>query len=55
MFYSIKEEGNIMNSQFDVLNSAKKWGFNVSNNYILCNTIDEVYDFVKKWEEEIEK
>ena len=52
LFYSIKEEGNIMNSQFDVLNSAKKWGFNVSNNYILCNTIDEVYDFVKKWEED---
>ena len=52
LFYSIKEEGNIMNSQFDVLNSARKWGFNVSNNYILCNTIDEVYDFVKKWEED---
>ena len=34
------------------MNSARKWGFNVSNNYILCNTIDEVYDFVKKWEED---
>ena len=52
LFYSIKEENNsTLDSQFDVLNKAKGWGFNVSNNYTLAKSIDEVYEFARYWEE----
>jgi len=52
LFYSIKEENNsTLDSQFDVLNKAKGWGFNVSNNYTLAKSIDEVYKFARYWEE----
>ena len=52
LFYSVKEENNnTLDSQFDVLNKAKGWGFNVSNNYTLAKSIDEVYEFARYWEE----
>ena len=52
LLYSIKEENNgSLNSQYDVLDKASQWGFNISNNYKLSNSIDQVYDFVKLWEE----
>jgi len=52
LFYSVKEENNnTLDSQFDVLNKAKGWGFNVSNNYTLAKSIDEVYKFARYWEE----
>ena len=52
LFYSVKEENNsTLDSQFDVLNKAKGWGFNVSNNYTLAKSINEVYEFARYWEE----
>ena len=52
LLYSIKEENNgSLNSQYDVLDKASQWGFNISNNYKLSNSIDQVHDFVKLWEE----
>ena len=52
LLYSIKEENNSsLNSQFDVLNKAKGWGFNVSKNYTMAKSIDKVHEFVKLWEE----
>jgi len=52
LFYSVKEENNsTLDSQFDVLNKAKGWGFNVSNNYTLAKSIEEVYEFARYWEE----
>ena len=52
LLYSIKEENNgSLNSQYDVLNKASQWGFNISKNYKLSNSIDQVHDFVKLWEE----
>ena len=48
LLYSIKVENNsTLDSQFDVLNKAKGWGFNVSNNYTLAKSIDEVYKFAR--------
>ena len=52
LLYSIKEENNgSLNSQYDVLDKASQWGFNISKNYKLSNSIDQVHDFVKLWEE----
>ena len=52
LLYSIKEENNgSLNSQYDVLNKAKGWGFNVSKNYTMAKSIDKVHEFVKLWEE----
>jgi len=51
LLYSIKVENNsTLDSQFDVLNKAKGWGFNVSKNYIKVKSIDKVYEFVNFWE-----
>ena len=52
LLYSVKEENSsTLDSQFDVLNKAKGWGFNVSNNYTLAKSIEEVYEFARYWEE----
>jgi len=52
LLYSIKvEDDSALDSQFDVLNKAKGWGFNVSKNYTKVKSIDKVYEFVNYWEE----
>lgn len=33
------------------LNAAKKWGFKVSDTFKLCKDIQEVFDFIKYWDE----
>ena len=51
LLYSIKIENNsTLDSQFDVLNKAKGWGFNVSKNYTIAKSIDKVHEFVNYWE-----
>ena len=51
LLYSIKVENNsTLDSQFDVLNKAKGWGFNVSKNYTIVKSIDKVHEFVNYWE-----
>ena len=51
LLYSIKAENNsTLDSQFDVLNKAKGWGFNVSKNYTIAKSIDKVHEFVNYWE-----
>ena len=51
LLYSIKAENNsTLDSQFDVLNKAKGWGFNVSKNYTIVKSIDKVHEFVNYWE-----
>lgn len=50
LLYSIKVENNsTLDSQFDVLNKAKEWGFNVSKNYTKVKSIDNAYEFVNYW------
>ena len=50
LLYSIKAENNsTLDSQFDVLNKAKGWGFNVSKNYTIAKSIDKVHEFVNYW------
>ena len=43
------ENNSTLDSQFDVLNNAKEWGFNVSKNYTKVKSIDNAYEFVNYW------
>ena len=48
--YQVVSEFDESKTQYDNLISASKWGFNVSDSYKLCNTIDEVFDFINDWD-----
>ena len=50
LLYSIVEKKGIIKSQYQSLESAKSWGFNVSPYSVLVKTVQEVYDFVSHWE-----
>ena len=50
LLYSIVEKTGMIKSQYQSLESAKEWGFNVSPHSVLVKTIQEVYDFVSHWE-----
>ena len=50
LLYSIVEKTGMIKSQYQSLESARKWGFNVSPYSILVKSIKEVYDFVSHWE-----
>ena len=50
LLYSIVESSGIIKSQYESLEIAKKWGFNVSNEIKLAKSIEEVFEFVKHWE-----
>jgi len=42
-------------SHFDNLQAAKKWGFKVPENTALCNSIDEVIEFINMWDSKREE
>jgi len=50
LLYSIVESSGIIKSQYESLEIAKKWGFNVSNEIKLAKSIEEVFEFIKYWE-----
>ncbi|MDB4086954.1 NAD-dependent DNA ligase LigA [Flavobacteriaceae bacterium] len=48
--YQVVSEDDDSKTQYENLISASNWGFNVSNSYKLCNSIDEVFDFINYWD-----
>ena len=44
LLYQIVSEDDNSKTQYENLNFAVSWGFNVSNSFKLCKNIDEVYD-----------
>lgn len=48
-YYIFGEDLNI-NSQFEGLQLLKEFGFKTTNDYKLCNNIDEVIKFCREWE-----
>ena len=50
LLYSVVESSGTIKSQFESLEIAKKWGFNVSNEIKLAKSIEEVFEFIKYWE-----
>ncbi|MDX1284429.1 MAG: NAD-dependent DNA ligase LigA, partial [Draconibacterium sp.] len=43
------------NGHFQNLEKAKEWGFKISDAIKLCKNLDEVFAFIKKWDEERHK
>jgi DNA ligase (NAD+) len=50
--YSIYTDEPIADTHYESLKKAEEWGFKVSDHYQLCNNLDEVYTFIKKYEQE---
>ncbi len=50
--YSVLGEDLPFETHAEALEAIKAWGFNVSQTWQKCSTIDEVLAFVAKWEEE---
>jgi len=48
--YSLNSELDGLNTHEDGLNYLKKIGFNVPKTYEKCNNIEEVKNYIKKWE-----
>jgi len=49
--YQVVSEHDEPKTQYENLISASKWGFNISDSYRLCNSIDEVFDFINDWDQ----
>lgn len=50
LLYNIKGDNNNIKSQIDNLDQARSWGFKVPTVAKLCNSIDEVLEFVNYWD-----
>lgn len=50
LLYSIVGKELHINTQFEMLEKAREWGFKVPTIAKLCNTTDEVLQFVEYWE-----
>ena len=44
---NLPEDGHYQNLQ-----KAREWGFKISENTRLCNNLDEVFNFIRKWDTE---
>lgn len=53
--YFLYSDGPLKPSHYENLMMAKGWGFNVPEYIRLCNTHDEVIDFIKHWDKGREK
>ncbi|MGV6831308.1 MAG: NAD-dependent DNA ligase LigA [bacterium] len=51
LLYSIKTNDTNIETQYEVLNKARSWGFKVPDMAYLANSIDEVIDFVSEWDQ----
>ncbi|MGI6573909.1 MAG: NAD-dependent DNA ligase LigA [Fermentimonas sp.] len=49
--YNVTAESLPSDSHYDNLAQARKWGFNVSTAMRRCDTLGEVFDFLKQWDE----
>ena len=50
--YSIVADDIMINSQFEALKKAREWGFKVPESAGLAHSIDEVFEFITKWDED---
>lgn len=49
--YFLQSEDLNFETHYQSLSAAKKWGFKVSDTFKLCKNIQEVFDFIKYWDE----
>ena len=50
--YQIVSDDNNYNTQEDNLKYARNWGFNISKSFKLCNSIDDISEFIDYWDKE---
>lgn len=50
--YYLDSNDKALESQFKNFELIKEMGFPVSDAYVKCNTIDEIFDFISKWDED---
>ncbi|HEX2921938.1 MAG TPA: NAD-dependent DNA ligase LigA [Bacteroidales bacterium] len=55
MVYFLLSEKLPYDNHFENLRKASAWGFNVPESISLCRTIDEVHQFISKWDTERKK
>jgi DNA ligase (NAD+) len=48
--YQIVSDDNNYSTQEDNLKFARNWGFNISKSFKLCNTIDDISEFIDYWD-----
>lgn len=51
LLYSIKTNDMSIDTQYEVLDKARGWGFKVPDMAYLANSIDKVIDFVNEWDQ----
>jgi DNA ligase (NAD+) len=50
--YSILGEDLPFTSHFDSLQAARSWGFKISDAIRVCKSLDEVFEFISKWDDD---
>lgn len=50
--YSVLGENLPFTTHFDSLLAASSWGFKISDAIRVCKSLDEVFDFIRVWDEE---
>ena len=48
--YALAGDDLMIDSQFKALEKAREWGFKVPKSAYLANSIDEVFEFITKWD-----
>lgn len=49
-FYALYGEDLSVNSHYEALLKAKRWGFKISPHMAKCRGIDSVFEFIREWE-----
>jgi len=49
--YSLKEEGEATKTHAEALDKLKLWGFQVSNSYQICTSVEQIWSYITHWEE----
>ncbi len=50
--YSVLGENLPFTTHFDSLLAASSWGFKISDAVSVCKSLDDVFEFIRKWDEE---
>ncbi|QZE14922.1 NAD-dependent DNA ligase LigA [Halosquirtibacter laminarini] len=53
-FYDLLTEAPLKDGHYETLDQAKSWGFKISKENKKCNTIEEVIEYLEKWDKKRE-
>ncbi|MCX6307335.1 MAG: NAD-dependent DNA ligase LigA, partial [Bacteroidia bacterium] len=51
-FYHLLGEGLPTDGHYENLQNASSWGFRIANSIRLCNSLEEVFEFIRHWDKE---